>query len=137
MAIERVKDLEVYRTAFKAAMEVFERSKEWPKAERYALTDQIRRSSRSVCANLSEAWRKRRYSKHFVSKLSDADAEASETRTWLRFAHSCDYLDEKGFEQLDEKYDRICGGLVRMMSKPEQWCGPSDTVQETPPPYET
>jgi len=137
MAIERVEDLQVYRTAFQAAMEIFEQSQEWPKVERYALTDQIRRSSRAVCANLSEAWRKRRYPKHFVSKLSDADAEASETRTWLRFTLSCEYLDEESFEKLDTKYDRICGGLVRMMSNPEKWCGPSDTTHEPPAPYDT
>jgi four helix bundle protein len=106
MAIERVKDFEVYRTAFKAAMECFECSKEWPKVERYVLTDQFRRSSRSVCASVSEAWRKRRSPKHFVSKLSDADTEASETRTWLQFARYCAYLDEEAFENLDEEYDR-------------------------------
>lgn len=77
MAIDRVEDLEVYRTAFRSSMEIFKQSKKWPKVERYALTDQIRRSSRAVFANLSEAWRKRRYRKHFVSKLPDADAEAS------------------------------------------------------------
>jgi four helix bundle protein len=137
MDIERVEDLDVYRTAFRAAMDLFERSKQWPKVEQYALTDQIRRSSRAVCANLSEAWRKRRYPKHFVSKLSDADAEASETRTWLRFAHSCEYLDEEPFRELDEQYDQICGGLVRMMSAPEEWCGPADTAQEPSIPYDT
>ena len=137
MAIDRVEELDVYRRAFQGAMNIFGQSKQWPKVERYALTDQIRRSSRAVCANVLEAWRKRRYPKHFISKLSDADAEASETRTWLRFAHSCEYLDEQPFKQLDEKYDRICGGLVRMMSNPEKWCGPSNTAQEPPPPYET
>ncbi|PSQ98056.1 MAG: four helix bundle protein [Bacteroidetes bacterium SW_7_64_58] len=137
MAIERVEDLEVYRTAFKTAMELFERSKEWPRVERYALTDQVRRSSRAVCANLSEAWRKRRYPKHFVSKLSDADAEASETRTWLRFARSCEYLDPEIFESLDDRYDRICGGLVRMMDASEKWCGPTDAAQEPSVPYNT
>lgn len=137
MAIERVEDLEVYRTAFRSSMEIFEQSKEWPKVERYALTDQIRRSSRAVCANLSEAWRKRRYPKHFVSKLSDADAEASETRTWLRFARSCEYLDSEEFEPLDDRYDRICGGLVQMMDAPEKWCGPTDSVQEPSVPYDT
>lgn len=74
MAIERVEELDVYRRAFQAAMDIFERSKQCPKVERYALTDQVRRSSRAVCADLSEAWRKRRYPKHFVGKLSDADA---------------------------------------------------------------
>lgn len=135
MAIERVEDLDVYRTAFRSSMELFDPSKQWSKVERYALTDQIRRSSRAVRANVSEAWRKRRYPKHFVSKLSDADAEASKTRTWLRFAHSREDLDEQPFEQLDEQYDRICGGLVRMMSNPERWCGPSGFVQGLPVPY--
>lgn len=135
MSVKRVEDLKVYRAAFKAAMDLFERSKQWPKVERYALTDQIRRSSRAVCANLSEAWRKRRYSRHFVSKLSDADAEAAETRTWLRFALVSDDLDKETFEELDETYDRICGGLVRMMNTPEKWCGPSNTTQEPPTPY--
>lgn len=136
MAIERVEELDVYRTAFQASVNVFDRSKQWPKVERYALTDQIRRSSRAVCANLSEAWRKRRYPKHFVSKLSDADAEANETRTWLRFARACEYLDVDAFEELDEQYNRICGGLVQMMNSPEKWCGPSDTLQEPPTPYD-
>lgn len=117
-------------------MDLFEQSKQWPKMECYALTDQIRRSSRAVCANLSEGWRKRRYPKHFVSKLSDADAEASKTRTWLRFAHSCAYLDEESFRALDEQYDQICGGLVRMRSTPEKWCGPSDPAAEPPVSYD-
>ena len=137
MAIERGEDLKVYRSAFQEAMDIFEQSKQWPKVERYALTDQIRRSSRAVCANLSEAWRKRRYPKHFVSKLSNADAEASETRTWLRFARSCEYLEDEPFRELDEQYDQICGGLVRMMSAPEKWCGPANTTQEPSIPYDT
>ena len=120
MAIERVEDLEVYRSAFRSSMEIFEQTQQWPKGERYALTDQIRRSSRAVCANLSEAWRKRRYPKHFVSKLSDANAEASETRTWLRFARGCEHLDAETYEALDDRYDRICGGLVRMMGYSRQ-----------------
>jgi four helix bundle protein len=136
MSIERVEDLEVYRTTFRSSMEIFEQSKEWLKVERYALTDQIRRSSRAVCANLSEAWRKRRYPKHFVSKLSDADAEANETRTWLRFARGCEYLDAEAFETLDDRYDRICGGLVQMMDAPEKWCGPTDAAKEPPVPYD-
>lgn len=136
MAIERVEDLEVYRTAFRASMDIFDRSKQWPKVERYALTDQIRRSSRAVCASLSEVWRKRRYPRHFVSKLSDADAEATETRTWLRFALACEYLNDDAFEELDDTYDRICGGLVRMMNNPEKWCGPSDNVREPSAPYD-
>lgn len=130
MPVTRVDELRVYRRGFEAAMRIFELSKLWPKEERYALTDQIRRSSRSVCANLAEAWRKRRYERHFVSKLSDADAEASETRTWLRFAKECGYLAEPEFEDLDRGYDWICGGLVNMMRNPDPWCGPSHLVRE-------
>lgn len=86
---------------------------------------------------MAEAWRKRRYVKHFVSKLSDADAEAAETRTWLRFAHRCGYLGEEEFGELDRTYDRICGGLVNMMRAPEKWCGPATSgVREDEAPYD-
>ena len=83
-------DLKVYQLAIEAAMQIYELSKKWPVEEKYSLTDQIRRSSRSVCANLAEAWRKRRYPAHFVSKLSDADTEAAETAAWLNFAGRCE-----------------------------------------------
>lgn len=129
MPVREFKELRVYQQAYDAATEIFEVSKDWPKKETYSLTDQIRRSSRSVYANVAEAWRKRRYERHFVSKLSDADAEAAETRTWLQFGHDCGYLSEEIFEGLDRTYDRICGGLVNMMKDPEPWCGP-DTVRE-------
>src|SRR5437870_2116147 len=92
MKITRHTELEVFRRAFAAAMQLFEISKTFPKAETYSLTDQARRSSRSVAANISEAWRKRRYEAAFISKLSDAEAEAAETQTWLQFAVSCEYL---------------------------------------------
>ncbi len=111
-------------------MRIFALSKAWPAEERYALVDQIRRSSRSVCANIAEAWRKRRYAKHFINKLSDADAEAAETRVWLAFALRCDYLKESDFEALDAAFDQVCGGLVRMMQAPEKWCIPSNRVRE-------
>ncbi len=88
-------DLEVYKRAFAAAMRIFELSKGFPPEERYSLTDQMRRSSRSVCANIAEAWRKRRYPAHWVSKLSDSEAEAAETQTWLEFAVECGYLKGK------------------------------------------
>src|SRR5262249_15484375 len=86
-------DLQVYRTAFDAAMTIFEMTKAFPKEETYSLTDQIRRSSRSVCANLAEAWRKRRYRAAFVAKLVDAEAEAAETQVWLEFAVKCEYAN--------------------------------------------
>ena len=130
MVIDRFEKLRVYQQAFEAAMQIFEVSSAWPKEERYALTDQIRRSSRSVCANVAEAWRKRRYRKHFISKLSDADAEAAETRTWLRFAQRCGYLTESEFKTLNQDYNRICGGLVNMMRNPDPWCGPSHLTRE-------
>ena len=130
MAITRFEELRVYQQAFEAAMHIFDQSKSWPKAEQYALTDQIRRSSRSVCASIAEAWRKRRYEKHFVSKLTDADAEAAETRVWLQFARQCGYLKEATFESLDQIYDRLCGGLVNMLTHPEKWCGPAHLVRE-------
>ena len=114
-------ELEVYQVAFALAGKIFEASKAFPKEERYSLTDQIRRSSRSVCANLAEAWRKRRYEAAFVSKLSDAEAEAAETQTWLRFACSCTYLPETEANQLIAEYDRVLGKLVAMISRPSPW----------------
>lgn len=94
------------------------------------MTDQIRRSSRSVCANIAEAWRKRRYPKHFISKLSDADAEAAETQTWLDFALDCGYVDTETRNELNEQYEMIIGGLVKMMNTADRWCGPSNQVRE-------
>ncbi|MEH1976409.1 MAG: four helix bundle protein [Nostoc sp.] len=91
--IKNHQDLKVYQMAFDAAMKIFELSKKFPVEERYSLTDQIRRSSRSVCANLAEAWRKRRYEAAFVAKLNDSEAEAAETQTWIEFAVKCNYLD--------------------------------------------
>jgi four helix bundle protein len=115
-------ELEVYRNAYTAAMEVFRLSKGWPPEERYALTDQIRRSSRSVCANVAEAWKKRLYPSHFVSKLSDADCEAGETITWLHFARGCEYLNEDSYALLNAEYRSICAILTTMMNHPEKWC---------------
>src|SRR6476646_4537248 len=102
-------------------MQVFELSRQFPKIENYSLTDQIRRSSRSVCANLAEAWRKRKYEAHFTSKLSDSSAEADETRVWLEISLSCGYIDQSTFNDLDERYDAVIGQLVRMMSEPRNW----------------
>lgn len=101
-------------------MTIFEISKAFPPEEKYSLTDQIRRSSRSVCANITEAFRKRRYPAAFVSKLSDADAEAAETQTWLEFALACRYLKEEKENELTQKYGFIQGKLVNMMQHPEQ-----------------
>ena len=125
-------ELRVYRQAFEAAMGIFELSKSWPSEERYSLTDQIRRSSRSVCANVAEAWHKRRYVAHFVSKLSDADTEAAETQVWLDFALRCGYLGQEDRDRLYRLYDTVCGGLVKMMANPNRWCGPAKLREDTP-----
>ncbi len=130
MAIKRFEELRVYQMAFEAAMRIFELSKTWPKEEQYSLTDQIRRASRSVCANIAEGWRKRRYQRHFISKLTDADGEAAGTRVFLSFAFHCGYLEESDYIDLDKTYDRISGGLVNMMANPDKWCGPSYLVRE-------
>jgi four helix bundle protein len=110
------KDLQVYQKAYALAMEIFEISKSWPSEERFALTGQIRRSSRSVCANLREAWAKRRYSAHFFSKLTDADAENSETDTWLDFAIDCQYISEHDHFRLVQQCQEI-GSMLGSMLK--------------------
>jgi four helix bundle protein len=121
MKIRTHKDLEVYQIAFKAAMEIFMISKQFPKEETYSLTDQIRRSSRSVCSNLAEAFRKRRYPKAFVSKLSDSESEAAETESWLDFSLNCGYIDHDSHRQLFDLYESIIGKLVNMSLHPENW----------------
>jgi len=113
--------LDVYQLAFESAMRIFEVSKSFPNEEKYSLTDQIRRSSRSICANISEAFRKRKYPKSFVSKLSDAESEAGETQTWLDFAKECGYLSDDKYQELHENYDHILGKLVNMARFPEKW----------------
>jgi four helix bundle protein len=119
--IRDFRELDVYRQAMDAAVGIFELSKRFPAEERYSLTDQVRRSSRSVCANIAEAWRKRRYPSAFVSKLNDAEAEASETEVWLELAARCGYLDEPTSSELSQAYEHILGKLVNMASHPEQW----------------
>ena len=120
-AIKDHKDLEVYKMAFDAAMKIFELSKKFPIEEKYSLTDQIRRSSRSVCANLAEAWRKRRYQAAFVAKLNDSEAEAAETQTWIEFAVKCNYLDVEIGRELYGTYNKILAGLVSMITNPTPW----------------
>src|SRR5215475_13724652 len=113
--------LEVYRKAFETAMIIFELSTKFPKEETYSLADQIRRSSRSVCANLAEAWRKRRYKAAFVSKLADAESEAAETQVWIEFALKCDYLKVDQAVPLYQVYDEILRMFVAMINKPQPW----------------
>jgi len=122
MRINSVRDLEIYRLAFDTAMEIFEVSRSFPKEEKYSLTDQIRRSSRSVCTNLAEAWRKRRYKAVFINKLTDAAQEAAETQTWLEFALECNYINKEMFERLDGKYEHIFAMLITMERKAETFC---------------
>jgi four helix bundle protein len=120
--IGSVKDLEVYRLAFDTAMEIFGISKNFPVEEKYSLTDQIRRSSRSVCTNLAEGWRKRRYKAVFINKLSDAEQEAAETQTWLEFALKCNYINKQIFEKLDDKCEHIFAMLITMERKADTFC---------------
>jgi four helix bundle protein len=123
--IVRHQDLDVYKKAFEAAMQVFELSKKFPKEETYSLTDQIRRSSRSVCANLAEAWRTRRYEAAFISKLNDAEGEAAETQTWIEFSVRCDYMTSDVGRALFKTYDEIIATYVGMISHPTSWVLPS------------
>ena len=121
MKIRTHRELEVYQLAFKVAVEIYQLSKSYPKEETYSLTDQIRRSSRSVCANIAEAFRKRKYPKHFVSKLSDSEAEAAETQVWLDFTKEFNYITQEQFEDLDDKMNKVIGKLVNMSNQPEKW----------------
>jgi len=117
-----IRELNVYRLAFDSALEIYRLTKNFPAEERYSLTDQMRRSSRSVCSNLAEAWRKRKYSAVFINKLTDAGQEAAETQTWLEFALKFKYIDEDTFKKLDEQYEHIYAMLVTMERKAELFC---------------
>ena len=119
--ILRHQDLIVYKKAVDAAMKVFELSKTFPKEETYSLTDQVRRSSRSVPTNIAEAWRKRRYRAAFVSKLNDAEGEAAETQTWLEIAVRCGYVEREAAKELFIEFDEVISMLVAMENSPEKW----------------
>src|SRR5205809_2665022 len=135
MRVADYKDLRVYRLAFESAMEIFQLSKRFPSEEKFSLTDQIRRSSRSVCANIAEAWRKRRYEAAFVSKLSDSDGEAAETEVHLQFALSCGYLSAPKHAELLDHYDHVCSQLSKMMNDAASWCGTGCELRELPAEY--
>jgi four helix bundle protein len=124
--INSARDLKVYKTSFAAAMEIFQITKNFPAEERYSLTDQIRRSSRSVCSNLAESWRKRRYPAVFRNKLTDAQQEASETQTWLDFCLACKYINNDIFNRLDLEYEKILGMLNSMEMKTDKFCFPHE-----------
>ena len=122
MLARRHGDLEVYRRAMRVSMRLFAMSKEFPKEETYSLTDQMRRSSRAVCANLAEAWRKRRYPAAFVSKLSDAEAEAAETQVWIEYSRDCGYIDAAVATELTAGYEEVGRMLGSMIAHPEKFC---------------
>jgi len=121
MQIRSAKDLTVYQKAYELAMEVFSASKDFPTGEKYSLTDQIRRSSRSVCANLREAWSKRRYEAHFVSKLTDADGENAETETWIDFAYDCEYLSKQDHALFSTKCHEVGAMIGSMINNPSSF----------------
>ncbi len=117
----RFQDLLAYKKSFELAMEIYSVSKSFPSEEKYSLTDQIRRSSRSVSANIAESTRKRRYEKHFVSKLTDSDAENAETQVWLEYANACNYIDTINFETLTSKSLEVGKLLNYMMNNPDKF----------------
>src|SRR5687768_1672036 len=114
-------ELHVYKLAVEAAMDIFELSKKFPREETYSLTDQVRRSSRSVSAQIAEAWRRRKYEAVFINKLNEAEGEAAETQGWLEYAVKCRYLDRTAGKKLHRAYDNVLGNLVTMGNKPDSW----------------
>jgi len=121
MRIQSHRELHVYKAAFDAAVALYLLSREFPREELYSLTDQMRRSSRSVAANLAEAWRKRRYEAAFVAKLTDAESEAAETQVWIEFAVRFNYLSREQGRELFAQYEGILAMIVAMKDKPQQW----------------
>ena len=119
--IKSYKDLRVFQNAMNVAMKIFQLTEKFPPEEKYSLTDQIRRSSRSVCSNITRAWRKRRFKTPFIAKLNDSEGEACETQVWVEFARQCNYLDDDACKDLDSAYDQIMGQLVKMMNQPDKW----------------
>ena len=120
-SVRHFRDLDVYQNALATGLRVYELTKRFPAEEKYSLADQIQRSSRSVCANIAEVWRKRRYQSAFVSKLSDAESEAAETQVHIEFAMRHSYISEVEFREIDSAYERILGQLVKMIEQPEKW----------------
>ncbi|MBI2471897.1 MAG: four helix bundle protein [Planctomycetes bacterium] len=119
--INSFKELRVYQMAMEAAMEIFQITKSFPPEEKFSMVDQMRRSSRSVCTNIAEAWRKRRYKAAFISKLSDSETEACETQVWLEFAYKCNYMDAVMQDKLDKTYNYIIAQIIRMIEDAEKW----------------
>ena len=127
--IQNYRDLKVYKLAFALQQEIFSLSKKFPREELYSLTDQIRRASRSIGANIAESWQKRRYPAHFVSKLSDADGEQAEMQHWLATALACEYISASEHDRLLESCSDIGRMIGKMMQKPEKWCGALQTKE--------
>ena len=125
--IKSYKDLRVFQNAMDAALKIFQLTKPFPPEEKYAMTDQMRGSSRSVCSNLAEAWRKRRYQAAFIAKLNDSEGKACETQVWVEFARRCKYLEDDVCDDLDSAYDLILGQLVKMITEPDKWL-----IKQTP-----
>jgi four helix bundle protein len=119
--IKNYKELRVFQNAMDSAMVIFQLTKRFPPEERYSMVDQVRRSSPSVCANLAEAWRKRRYKAMFIAKLSDAESEACETQVWIEFTRRCGYLENTVCDELDAAYDHIIGQIVKMINEADKW----------------
>lgn len=120
--VNSFRDLIVYQKAYKLAMEIFEISKLYPKEEKYSLTDQIRRSSRSITSNIAEAWARKKYPKSFVSKLIDSLGEEYETETWLDYSKDCQYLKPEIYKELSDGYNEVRKMLISMIQNPEKWC---------------
>ena len=119
--INSYRELRVYVASINATMKIFEITKKFPSEEKYSLTDQIRRSSRSVCANMGEAWRKRRYKNAFIAKLSDSETEACETQIWLEISYLCKYISKSQFEKLNNEYESIIAQIVKMIDGSDKW----------------
>jgi len=119
--IRHYKQLRIYQHSIDAAMNIFEITKSFPAEERYSMVDQMRRSSRSVCANLAEAWRKRRYKAAFIAKLSDVESEACETQVWIELAHRCGYVNQDISDNTEKSYDLIIGQAVKMIEESNKW----------------
>lgn len=120
--LKHFRDLDVYQLAFKTAMKIFQLTKSYPVEEKYSLVDQIKRSSRSVCSNLAEAWRKRKYKAVFINKLTDSMQEASETQSWLEFSLACGYISTEVFNELDQEYENIIKILNSMEFNADKFC---------------
>lgn len=120
--VKSFRDLIVYQKAYKLAMEIFEITKSFPKEEKYSLTDQIRRSSRSVTSNIAEAWAKKRYVKSFVNKLTDSLGEEYETEVWLDYSRDTKYITSLMHSELMNEYDEVRKMLISMINHPEKWC---------------